>query len=361
MLVDHPPPPSHFPCPAIRDFATGSTAVLLSPAFTMLCTGPGGLPCPDPIPAAVARYTQLIFFAGPPAPTTGAPPLNDLTITVTAPTALQWPLDESYTLTVSADSGSAAITANTQWGALRGLESFSQLVVWQVRRPAPRQEGGGELVSSQQAALAPPPPPPNRPGAGPRRPVQRVRHHQRAHRHHGRASLPVARVPDRHELQLPVPGRHQGGAGRHGVRQTERVALVGGGRGGGGGAGMCLHRWLTLPAWRVRVVPRSAPISTGGVVASGGSACAAYGHPCTAPVPAVSRGDTCALHCHRGWPTPPPPPSVSRWGRRPHRQHASRASQPQWWFCRHRCPRPAQPAAAARPVMHAVPRASRSL
>ena len=55
----------------------------------------------------------------------------------TPATPLQLGMDEAYTLTVdvstvgaAADGTAAAVaTASTQWGALRALETFSQLVV----------------------------------------------------------------------------------------------------------------------------------------------------------------------------------------------------------------------------------------
>lgn len=60
---------------------------------------------------------------------TSAPPLLTLAITVSDLTApLHHGVDESYTLTIPATGGTASLTAQTAWGAMRGLETVSQLV-----------------------------------------------------------------------------------------------------------------------------------------------------------------------------------------------------------------------------------------
>ena len=38
-------------------------------------------------------------------------------------------MDESYSIVLTADSGSATLTAPTVFGALRGLETFAQMAV----------------------------------------------------------------------------------------------------------------------------------------------------------------------------------------------------------------------------------------
>lgn len=56
-------------------------------------------------------------------------PLTNLSITVADLAApLQHGADETYTLTIPTSGGAGFITAATAWGALRGLETFSQLV-----------------------------------------------------------------------------------------------------------------------------------------------------------------------------------------------------------------------------------------
>lgn len=60
---------------------------------------------------------------------TSAPPLLTLAITVSDLTApLHHGVDESYTLTIPTTGGTASLKAQTAWGAMRGLETVSQLV-----------------------------------------------------------------------------------------------------------------------------------------------------------------------------------------------------------------------------------------
>jgi len=54
-------------------------------------------------------------------------------------------VNESYTLSVPADGSPATLVAATQWGALRGLESFLQLVVWR----------GPDLPTAYEVTAAP--------------------------------------------------------------------------------------------------------------------------------------------------------------------------------------------------------------
>lgn len=132
-----PAPPSEvWPQPA--NLTTGGTPVMLPPTFSIACAASSL--CPDPLTAAFARYLAIVFAAGPPAPSTGrASPLRDdgatlpsliVTIDAAAPLSLSVD-DEAYSLLVPDDGSPARLRGATQWGALRGLESFAQLVMWQ--------------------------------------------------------------------------------------------------------------------------------------------------------------------------------------------------------------------------------------
>jgi hexosaminidase len=118
-----PPETSIWPLP--QQMSLGSSVVSLSPGFSIQCSAL----CPDPLPDAINRYASIIFFGGSSGPASGAV-LNNLVLKVGADAPLNLGMNENYTLAISASGGSATVTAPTQWGALRAIESFSQLVQW---------------------------------------------------------------------------------------------------------------------------------------------------------------------------------------------------------------------------------------
>lgn len=153
--------------PMPQSFTQGSTPVAVNPAtFKFACSSDGV--CPDPLPAAFTRYTNLVFING--NASSGSAPgcVSALVLTVTTSVPLDFGVDESYSLDVSATCGPATLSANTQWGALRGLETFSQLVDWlpgntsspyQVQnapiaiQDAPRFQWRGMLIDSSRHYL----------------------------------------------------------------------------------------------------------------------------------------------------------------------------------------------------------------
>lgn len=105
-------------------------AVLLSPNFTVVSPGHPYLK------PAVDRYTNAVKtehhrpLITPALNLTSHTPLKLLNITVNDVDApLAHGVNESYTLSIPyGDGGSAYLSAETAWGAMRGLETFSQLV-----------------------------------------------------------------------------------------------------------------------------------------------------------------------------------------------------------------------------------------
>ena len=121
-----------WPLPQSATFPASRGAACLSPIFSMSCTGA----CPDPLPEAFDRYAGYMTFAGAPSPTASANWISGLAITVSASAPLALRVSENYTLSLPSGVGNdtiAMLTADTQWGALRGIETFSQLFVWAGR------------------------------------------------------------------------------------------------------------------------------------------------------------------------------------------------------------------------------------
>ncbi len=119
-----PPQWSQWPQP--QTLTTGATSVGLAPGFTIECAGSL---CPAPLASAFARYALIFFIDGPPAAAPSGPSLTGVDVVVGADAPLALFVSENYTLSVPS-GGRAVITADTQWGALRALETFSQLITW---------------------------------------------------------------------------------------------------------------------------------------------------------------------------------------------------------------------------------------
>ncbi|KAG6393261.1 hypothetical protein SASPL_147497 [Salvia splendens] len=104
-------------------------AIALSPNFTISAP-----PHPHLTPA-VRRYLRQILtehhrpLVTPNLNLTSSPPLSALTITISDASApLAHGVNESYSLTIPDDGSAAALSSETAWGAMRGLETLSQLV-----------------------------------------------------------------------------------------------------------------------------------------------------------------------------------------------------------------------------------------
>ena len=120
------------PWPLPASFAPGGAALAIdSRFFGFAVTGHGA--GSDLLQGALARYAALLFVRAAPA---SAPPnassvvgnLTQLAVNVTtADEGLSLDTSESYTLSITA-AGAATLTADTVFGAMRGLETLSQLV-----------------------------------------------------------------------------------------------------------------------------------------------------------------------------------------------------------------------------------------
>ena len=113
--------------PQPQNITVNNNIIVLSPSFQFTCVS---TLCPDPISTAFTRYESLIFFAGTASSSSLYPWLTTLNVSVANDVLLKYDVDESYTLTINTDGTVATLTAPNQWGILRGLETFAQLVVW---------------------------------------------------------------------------------------------------------------------------------------------------------------------------------------------------------------------------------------
>jgi len=121
---------------AIRDYVSGSLwpkpqeeskgnglLTLDSDAFTFTHTGEDS----DVIQEALVRYKSLTFPDAKVSADPKFPKITSLNVHVDSKYApMDYQMDESYTLVIAAPTSS--IEAKTVWGALRGLETFSQAV-----------------------------------------------------------------------------------------------------------------------------------------------------------------------------------------------------------------------------------------
>jgi hexosaminidase len=125
-----PPPPKVWAWPKPASISLSSSVyALLSPSFSIRAS-----PSHPSLRHAIAFYTRLIKserhlpLVPPSNYTISLVPIRLVALSVSD---LHVPLgpgvDESYTLSVTPNSPSADISAATPWGAIRGLETFSQL------------------------------------------------------------------------------------------------------------------------------------------------------------------------------------------------------------------------------------------
>jgi len=125
--LSNPTQANIWPLPQIAE--EGNQTINIFPsAFRFTCLG---ISCSSVLTGAFDRYTKYIFFAGN-TPQEFKTPNDIFAVNVYANSnpPLDYGVDESYSLAVTFSD--ATIISNTEWGALRALETFSQLVDWNI-------------------------------------------------------------------------------------------------------------------------------------------------------------------------------------------------------------------------------------
>ena len=127
-------------------FTNGTATLRVDPGRFAFALGAATAPS-EVLSAALARYRRIMFAWGSgSSPATAATTLTDCSVSVanSSDGSFQLGDDESYSLRVAADAD-CRLSARTVWGALRGLETLSQLVEyspsgrWYELRMAPWQ------------------------------------------------------------------------------------------------------------------------------------------------------------------------------------------------------------------------------
>ncbi|KAK3125472.1 hypothetical protein QOZ80_7BG0605360 [Eleusine coracana subsp. coracana] len=130
-------PVNVWPKPVSMSWAEPHVAMPVSPSFQMLVASRPENPY---LTSAADRYTRLLLqeryrpIVRPAVNLTSTTVMEKLVVAVSDPSApLQHDVDESYTLEIPLTSGAATLRAATAWGAMRGMETLSQLA-WQGKK-----------------------------------------------------------------------------------------------------------------------------------------------------------------------------------------------------------------------------------
>lgn len=129
--------------------STGAAAAVVSTSLSVT-----GGDAPD-VAAGVARFLARAFphpTPRGPSPSRAAAAITTLALTVTDGSApLQYGVDESYVLSVPEDASAITLVSPTQYGALAGLETLSQLIVWDAPNRTYAVSGAPLSVSDSPA------------------------------------------------------------------------------------------------------------------------------------------------------------------------------------------------------------------